>query len=103
MNRRQSEPGITLTVGTPVGDLQRVIRFEANTRTPVWYLTCPACGLRAEIDLDQFYGTVSIQCEEPCSFHETVDLHYILDGELMTLVHALRDERQDHASGPSEG
>lgn len=37
----------------------------------IWTLTCPGCGLRADLDDDMFHGRVSTQCPE-CPFHETV-------------------------------
>lgn len=34
---------------------------------------CPICTTFASLDIDQFHGRVSIQCEN-CDYHETHDL-----------------------------
>ena len=40
----------------------------------VFYLTCPRCGVRAEIDDEQLYGKVSVDhTDTGCSYHETHD------------------------------
>lgn len=36
---------------------------------------CPRCGSWADIDDDQFFGRVSMECPVMgCDFHETIDL-----------------------------
>lgn len=38
-------------------------------------LRCPGCGQFADIDRDQYIGTVSLDCpNDACTFHETHDL-----------------------------
>jgi hypothetical protein len=50
--------------------LRHVIRTEAGERTNVVKLRCPACGVFADMDSDQYHGRVSVECE--CGgFHET--------------------------------
>lgn len=34
--------------------------------------TCPGCGARGEIDLEQYRGEVSVDCPV-CDYHETHD------------------------------
>lgn len=42
---------------------------------PIKKCQCPRCGSWADIDDDQFYGRVSMECPAMgCDFHETVDL-----------------------------
>ncbi len=36
-------------------------------------LVCPDCGVKGDLDDDQFNGRVSILCD--CGFHKTVDLN----------------------------
>ena len=35
---------------------------------------CPKCGRIGTIDGEQYRGQVSIMCEPPCDFHETVNV-----------------------------
>jgi len=47
---------------TPLGD----------SESPLIKLRCPACGIFAEMDDDQYHGRVSVECAAPgCVFHET--------------------------------
>lgn len=43
---------------------------------PVIKMRCPGCGCFAEIDGDQYYGRVSLDCPN-CEYHETHDLRGI--------------------------
>lgn len=91
---KQSGGVLSLMVDTPIGDLQSIIRFgPGGARDRVWYLTCPMCERRAEIDADQFHGRVSIQCDAPCKFHETFDLHLLVDAALVNLTQEMREDR----------
>lgn len=52
---------------------------------PVTKFQCPQCSLWGDIDEDQFYGRVSIQCPE-CTFHETIDLSALVEkGEIVVI------------------
>ena len=61
--------------GEVSGPVPRSIPFRViRDGFPLWKLRCPDCGLVADLDVDQFYGRVSIQCpSDGCSFHETWD------------------------------
>lgn len=57
-----------------------VLRLVSRDGEWVWTLTCPGCGLRADLDDDMFHGRVSTQCPD-CSFHETVTWREYLSAE----------------------
>lgn len=56
-------------------DEQQTYIVEYTGSPGAWVTTfqCPTCRGRGEIDEDQFYGKVSIEC--PCGFHQTINLH----------------------------
>jgi hypothetical protein len=37
-------------------------------------MKCPDCGTWADIDDDQYFGKVSMECGA-CDYHETINLH----------------------------
>jgi len=44
---------------------------------------CPNCSIWGDIDQEQFFGIVSIQCD--CGFHKSINLHILeKQGELNT-------------------
>ena len=50
------------------------IRQIIRDGRPVMKLCCPGCGRWADIDEDQFYGSVSVECtNDGCDYHKTVD------------------------------
>ena len=48
------------------------VRVVKRDGLDVSTLVCPGCGVRGDLDDDQFHGTISVQCPD-CGWHETVD------------------------------
>lgn len=57
--------------------LKHGITFDAPTYTerhePFAVIRCPGCKQAGSVDLDQYQGKVSIQCDN-CDYHETHNL-----------------------------